>query len=700
MLRVLLALLTIAPFCCSQTLPAFRWALEVDGPGVDQFAGLGTDAQGNIYVAGSTRSPNFPVQSAVQSHSGSPGLNDVFVTKLDPSGNIVYSTYFGGSGDDIATAMTVDPAGNVYVTGTTTSTNFPTTPGTYSPSVPPPSFPGPVFGFNGSSFLFRLNPDGAVGYSTYFSTGQTVPHAIAVDSLGSAYITGTTGGGIVTTPGAYQTVCNCQPLSTGFLILGQTDAFLTRFDAAGSQLIYSTYLGVSGGSGIAVAVAADGSAYTAGPSGVYRLDAAGASLLASAGPIESVQAIALAPDGSVYLAGSPLTGTYGIFQPTAGAFQANPRLLPSLPSGGGGSGPAAIVKTDAQLRNVLAATYFGGAYGNDIRSIALDPAGNVYAGGSTSPRDLPARTPLVQGFGSFVQGFGLISTGYLAELTGDLSTLLFSSDFGDNEVFAVMGIGMSSNGSVVLGGATGNGTQSQPVSIWVNSLALAPPPSLRVDAVVNAASGLTDPVSPGETIRVRGAGFGSDAQLTIGGVPVPAISISPTEIVAVAPANLADTATTVQVQSGGVSSNQLLVSVAAASPGLFSADSSGTGQGYILNQDGTLNTPSNPAVPGDKITIFATGVGPLSFTGGYAVTQYPVSVFVNGFYCNGVAAAMGPVAGFPGDVYQLTVMIPSPAELTANNPDLKNFRFAALVGLTLRINGAPSQNGVAISIAQ
>src|ERR1019366_382883 len=172
MLRVLLALLTIAPFCCSQTLPAFRWALEVDGPGVDQFAGLGTDAQGNIYVAGSTRSPNFPVQSAVQSHSGSPGLNDVFVTKLDPSGNIVYSTYFGGSGDDIATAMTVDPAGNVYVTGTTTSTNFPTTPGTYSPSVPPPSFPGPVFGFNGSSFLFRLNPDGAVGYSTYFSTGQ------------------------------------------------------------------------------------------------------------------------------------------------------------------------------------------------------------------------------------------------------------------------------------------------------------------------------------------------------------------------------------------------------------------------------------------------------------------------------------------------------------------------------------------------
>ena len=90
-------------------------------------AGLGTDAAGNTYVVGSTRSASFSVKSAVQSHSASPGNYDVFVTKLDPAGNIVYSTYFGGGGIDIANAMTVDPAGNVYVTGTTTSTDFPTT---------------------------------------------------------------------------------------------------------------------------------------------------------------------------------------------------------------------------------------------------------------------------------------------------------------------------------------------------------------------------------------------------------------------------------------------------------------------------------------------------------------------------------------------------------------------------------------------
>lgn len=137
MARTLIACLVLAPLCCAQTFSAFRWIVEVDGSGSDQLAGLGTDAQGNIYLAGTTQSPNFQVQAAVQNHFA--GGSDVFVAKLAPSGNIVYSTYFGGSGSDVATAMTVDPQGGVYVTGTTTSTDFPTTPGAYSSSVPPSS---------------------------------------------------------------------------------------------------------------------------------------------------------------------------------------------------------------------------------------------------------------------------------------------------------------------------------------------------------------------------------------------------------------------------------------------------------------------------------------------------------------------------------------------------------------------------------
>jgi uncharacterized protein (TIGR03437 family) len=234
----------------------------------------------------------------------------------------------------------------------------------------------------------------------------------------------------------------------------------------------------------------------------------------------------------------------------------------------------------------------------------------------------------------------------------------------------------------------------------VNSLALTPPPALRIDSVTNAASRLADPISPGETIAVTGAGFGSDTKLLMGGVPVQTIAVTPAQITAVAPAQLPDGAVNVQVQSGGVLSNAVLAPVAAASPGLFSVDRTGLGQGYILNQDGSRNTPDNPAKPGDRITIFATGVGPVTFDHGYAVTANPVSVYVEIFYALGVAAVMGPVDGFPGDVYQLTVYVPDQAQLIAINPDLQNFQYPPQVGVTLKIAGGASQNGLALSIAQ
>ena len=128
---------------------------------------------------------------------------------------------------------------------------------------------------------------------------------------------------------------------------------------------------------------------------------------------------------------------------------------------------------------------------------------------------------------------------------------------------------------------------------------------------------------------------------------------------------------------------------AVASPGIFSADGTGFGQGYILNKDGKLNTPANPAAPGDMITIMATGVGPVSFTEGYAVTEFPVNVFINGVYCDGVAATMGAVNGLPGSVFRITVYV----------PNLAGFTFPPLSGVVMQINGASSQIGIAISIA-
>jgi uncharacterized protein (TIGR03437 family) len=144
-------------------------------------------------------------------------------------------------------------------------------------------------------------------------------------------------------------------------------------------------------------------------------------------------------------------------------------------------------------------------------------------------------------------------------------------------------------------------------------------------------------------------------------------------------------AASVAAVSDGASSNPVLVPIAPASPGIYSTDGSGTGQGYILNADGTRNSPSNPAAAGAAITIFATGAGEMSFSGPYAVTATPVNVYIGGLYADGIAAILGPVAGLPGDVYQISVYVPA----QTGGGD---------VAVNLEVNGVFSQPGIALSV--
>src|ERR1035437_3168162 len=96
------------------------------GAGQDYAASVATDSKGNIYVAGLTYSPDFPVTpGALQTKIGSVGTSDAFVAKFAPDGTLLWSTFLGGSGDDWATSVAVDAAGNVLVTGWTRSANFP-----------------------------------------------------------------------------------------------------------------------------------------------------------------------------------------------------------------------------------------------------------------------------------------------------------------------------------------------------------------------------------------------------------------------------------------------------------------------------------------------------------------------------------------------------------------------------------------------
>ena len=212
--------------------------------------GIAVDPAGNAYVTGETASSDFPTTpGAFDPTLNSPSGGDAFVTKLNMTGSgLVYSTYLGGSASQTGFGIAVDPAGSAYVTGETGSSDFPTTAGAIDPTA------------NGSkdAFVTKLNPAGsALAYSTYLggSLGAETGRAIAVDTAGSAHVTGDTDSGdFPTTPGALDPTAN-----------GNSDAFVTKLNPSGSALAYSTYLGGTNsedGNGIAVDPA--GGAYVTG----------------------------------------------------------------------------------------------------------------------------------------------------------------------------------------------------------------------------------------------------------------------------------------------------------------------------------------------------------------------------------------------------------------------------------------------------
>jgi len=230
---------------------------------------------------------------------------DIFVTKFDALGNIVYSTFFGGTADDNATAMTVDPAGNVYVTGITGSADFPITAGAYSATLPKAG--------RAASFVFKLNPAGSIAYSTYYSDDLSRPSTIAVSAAGEALVAGTTSGDLPVTPGVFQpafagsTFCAfAQPgVPHPDLCIFPIDGFAGKFDSQGSTLMFSTYLGSFSQislNALAMTIASDSTLFVAAGNNLYHLNAGATSLLASATAPGLVLAMGASHDGNVYVA--------------------------------------------------------------------------------------------------------------------------------------------------------------------------------------------------------------------------------------------------------------------------------------------------------------------------------------------------------------------------------------------------------------
>ncbi len=189
------------------------------------------DSSGNAYVAGRTWSADFPTTGGAFDTSFNGQGTDAFVTKLNPSGTgLVYSTFLGGRGNDDAWGITIDGAGNAYVTGRTWTSTFPTTPGAFDTT-----FNGKTGNTPPDAYVTKFNAAGSgLVYSTFLG-GQTedLGRKIVVDVDGSAYVVG------YTFSSAYPVTA--EGFDTSYN--GNRDAFLTRLNAAGSALVYSTYLG-------------------------------------------------------------------------------------------------------------------------------------------------------------------------------------------------------------------------------------------------------------------------------------------------------------------------------------------------------------------------------------------------------------------------------------------------------------------------
>jgi hypothetical protein len=371
---------------------AFVYSTFLGGSGAESGASIALDSAGNAYVTGYTTSSDFPTMNPLLPAYG--GGYDAFVAKLNPSGSaLVYSTYLGGSAGDVGNAIAADSAGNAYVTGWTYSTNFPTI---------NPLQAG--FGGKVDAFATKLNPSGsALAYSTYLGGGdEDYGHGIAVDSLGNAYITGyTTSTDFPTTPGAFQTVCNggidCYPLQ---------DAFVAKVNPSGSALVYSTYLGGSGYDyGESIAVDNAGSTYVTGYTNstnfptknplqatkggsydafVTKLNASGSALTYSTYlgglKVDYGNGIAVDGAGNAYVTGTTASTNF-------------PTMYPLQPKDHG-LGDAFVSKLSPTGSALIYSTYLGGSGADQGFGISVDSAGNVYVTGTTSSPNYPTASPL------------------------------------------------------------------------------------------------------------------------------------------------------------------------------------------------------------------------------------------------------------------------------------------------------------------
>ncbi len=389
--------------------PFLVYATYFGGDGFDTAFKVAVDAQQNMYAVGYTTSTNFPGAGQPQpDFGGGSSLGDVFILKLNAAGNaVVYATYLGGSENDLGDSIALDASGAVYLSGVTSSDNFPLlnayqsnfNQGTQTCSTPPCP----------DAFVAKLNAAGnALVFSTYLGgssyengglsdggdarSGST---GIDVDADGNIYVTGMTASSNFPTANAYAAAIG----------IG-TKAFFSKLSADGQQLLYSTF--VQG---------ATGNEYSAG--------------------------IAVLDAGRVYVAGSTTSPNF----PTRNPLQATP----------GGYQDVFVMRFDTTQSgdaSLTYSTYFGGDDDDACYVLALDNNDNLYLAGDSSSSNLPMQGAYQNFNASVVAGDPLPRDAWVAQIAADGATLLYSTYLGGDNNEIAYGLDVTPQGDIFLGGYT------------------------------------------------------------------------------------------------------------------------------------------------------------------------------------------------------------------------------------------------------
>jgi uncharacterized protein (TIGR03437 family) len=682
------------------------YSTYVGGSGDDIGTGIAVDSRGAVYVTGGTTSTVFPTMRPVQAQNR--GKYDVFLFKLQPNGNTLeYSTFLGGSLDDLGNRVSVDPSGNAYVSGYTLSTDFPTK------SAFQPSFGGGKT----DVFIFKINATGsAVDYASYLGgdaedSGQG---ELAVDNAGSAYITGFTASSNFPTRTPFQAKYGG----------GNYDAFITRVSPAGNTLLYSSFLGGSGDdNGYGIVVDPQGAVTVSGWTASPDLPSAAGSFNAGGASPADVFVARISADTSVSLlgvgAGSLVfTGPTGQ-DPPAQTLAITSTGLPLTFTAGANvpwlrvvadknTTPATLTVT-AATAGLAAGAHTGEITINSPGALTAIPPIRVTLNLSAVPvvtSVSPAALPRNQESRLTITGSGFITTSEVFAGSAKLQANFLNATTLTATIPAALVTGAAPLQLIV----RNPDVASQPFIVQVGTAT----PAIVSTGIVNTATMLPGSASPGQLVSILGRDFGPDrpassvpdaagvlgsmlaeTRVLFDGIAAPVISVSSNQVNVIVPSALTGwPSAQVEVEFRGQRSIPVTLGIGPATPGLFTANMSGTGQAAALNQNFSPNSPANPVARGSIVILYATGYGltnPAATDGAIASTAappanpvLPLNVTIGNTPAEVVFAGTAP--GLVSGVAQLNVRVPENA--TAGDA----------VPVVLTVGAAESRAGVTIAV--